>query len=215
VSTPRPSRYTYVTWLKPILSGEGQCYFAPWFKTRNQYEKVPSDFNLASWNADHTALLNKRAAELQAQGWTVRLENQNKFTIAGKATTLGGKVDIIATKPGKLLVSDAKTGQQRNSDFHQVLIYLFAIPIAFPDLVAGRTLSGEVAYRDRVVPVGAEYFKPERRKEILDLLARLGDDTPPAPVPSGHECSFCDITATDCTVRFGEGKAVDLFTSEF
>ena len=215
MAKPRPGRYTWVTWLTPLLAGEAQCEFAPWFKSRFQYDKVPSDFNLASWSADHTALLNKRVVQLRSEGWTVQVENANKFTVAGKATTLAGKVDIIATKPGRLLVSDAKTGQQRNSDFTQVCLYLFAIPMAFPDLAKGRTLEGEVCYKDRVVPISAELFKPERRQEILDVLAMIGSDIKPMPIPSRAECAFCDITAADCNVRHGEGKAVDLFTSEF
>ncbi len=215
MATARRSNYTWVTWLKPILSGEGQCEFAPWFKSRFQYDKVPSDFNIASWNADHTALLKKRVAELEREGWTVQVENRNKFTINGKATTLAGKVDIIATKPGRLLVSDAKTGQQRNSDFHQVLVYLFAIPMAFPDLAQGRVLAGEVAYKDRVVPVPADFLKPERRQEILNVLAMIGSSKAPPKAPSQAGCQFCDISAVDCDARFAEGSNVDLTTSEW
>ena len=212
----RQNRYTWVTWLKGLLSGEEQCQWQPWFKSRFKYEKVPSGFDLASWNADHTALLNKRVTDLRREGWTVQVENQNKFTIVGKSTVLSGKVDIIATKPGLLLVSDAKTGQQRNSDFHQVLLYLFAIPIAFPDLVVGRSMRGEVCYKNsRIVDVPANLLKPERRKEILDVLAMIGSDVEPEKVPSQNGCAFCDIGPQDCDKRMGEGAAVDVLTSEF
>jgi hypothetical protein len=55
--------------------------------------------------------------------------------------------------PGHLLIVDAKTGRQRESDFWQVLTYLYAQKLESPQVFAGDVV-GEVHYKaGNVVPV--------------------------------------------------------------
>ena len=215
-TTQRPgAAYSWVTWLTPILAGQGQCTFQPWFKAHFKYEKVPSTFDLAAWSADHNAMVSARATKLRAEGWAVSVENQNSFKVVGKAGVVAGKMDIVAMRGDQVRVEDGKTGQQTNKDWWQVLLYLFLFPLAFPDRAKGKTLSGAVIYKkDVIVPVTIEELTPERRSEIVDLIQAIGGEKPEA-IPSEAECRWCDITAADCPVRFGEGSAVPILTSEF
>lgn len=206
---------SWVTWLTPILAGQSQCLFQPWFKAHFRYEKAPSTFDLAAWSADHTAMVNARATELRAQGWTVTVENQNSFRVKGKAGVVSGKMDLVAMRGTEVWIEDAKTGQQTHKDWWQVLLYLMLFPLAFPNRASGKTLSGAVLYKKGVVvPVTIEELTPGRRKDIVDLIQQIGGAKPEA-TPSEADCRFCDITTADCPVRFGEGKAVPILTSEF
>jgi len=207
--------YTWVTWLTSLLAGDAQCFFAPWFKSRHTYEKVPRDFDVAAWTAEHTAMVRKRVAELKADGWTCTVENQNQFRIVGKSTTLAGKMDIVAVQGERILVIDCKSGQQRDSDWWQVLIYLFVLPMTKPTLTAGRIVEGEVTYKSRSVPVPPEMLTEARRTDLIDLLRLMASPNAPEAVPSAHGCNFCDIPKSECPVRFGEGTKVDILTSEF
>ena len=201
--------------MTPILAGQGQCLFQPWFKAHFRYEKAPSTFDLAAWSADHNALVSKRVATLRSEGWAITVENQNSFKVNGKSGTVAGKMDIVASRGDQIRIEDGKTGQQTNKDWWQVLVYLFLFPLAFPDRAKGKTLSGAVLYKkDVIVPVTMEELTPVRRAEIVDLIQKIGNGKPDA-TPSDAECRFCDITSADCPVRFGEGAAVQLMTSEF
>ena len=59
MTTPRTAPYLYVTWISRYLTGDKSCFWACWFKGNFQgYEKMPSDFDSARWNMEHTDLLN-------------------------------------------------------------------------------------------------------------------------------------------------------------
>lgn len=222
--TPRGGLpYIWVTWLTRLLAGSNQCLWAPWFKARNRYEKVEDpDFKKAEWTAQHTALVQQTAAALTEDGYTCRIENQNAFRLKGTGAILGGKPDIIAFRVSHVLIVDAKSGGQHDSDWWQVLVYLFAVPLAFKDDCQGRTITGMVAYkpvregeRPRMVPVPE--LSADRRADIVKMLHSVGKDAVDSPkqVPSQAECRFCDIGKQDCDQRSGEGAGVDIFTSEF
>ena len=48
---------TWVTWLSKLLAGENSCEWASWFKAHHEsgsYQKVPSTFDQAAWQMEHT-----------------------------------------------------------------------------------------------------------------------------------------------------------------
>ena len=72
---PRTSPYMYVTWIPRYLTGDKSCLFAAWFKANHQgYAKMPSDFNSAKWNMEHTDLMNELVAELEERGCELFIE---------------------------------------------------------------------------------------------------------------------------------------------
>lgn len=192
--------YCWVTWLTGLLAGDKHCLFAAWYRAHFKYEKRRDDnFDSAAWSAAHNALVLKRKAELEADGWTVTVEGQNDFKLKGKAALLAGKPDLIAVRKGEALVVDCKTGRPRNSDFWQVLLYLLALRFTRPGLPP---VSGEVCYPDSPLTVVRDDLTPAREGQIYALLRDVGSDDRPETTPSKHECSFCDIA--DCADRFVE-----------
>src|SRR3977135_4475098 len=120
-TTPRAGKpYCWVSWVRKVLAGEGQCQYQPWLKAHFRYDKrLDTNFNLAAWTRDHTVLVEARATELRADGWTVTLEAENAFKLHGNTAILSGQPDLIAVRDDAALVVDGKTGQQRHSDFWQ------------------------------------------------------------------------------------------------
>ena len=55
-------------------------------------------------------------------------EDHNKFSLPGKAATLGGVADIVAVRGDEGLIVDCKSGKQRDSDAFQVLAYMLVLP---------------------------------------------------------------------------------------
>jgi hypothetical protein len=203
VSTRRGSGYTWATWITPVLSGDAQCVFAPWFQSHYTFEKVTrDDFKLAQWKVDHTNMVRARTVRLLQEGWTVYLESQNKFTLQGTRLTLAGKPDLVAVRGADARVIDCKTGKRRDSDGWQVCVYLYALPHAHPAITKGHQLTGEVQYRDGSVFLPA--LEPSSRAHLLQLLTRLGDPTPPGKVPSASECRCCPLPADECPERVEE-----------
>ena len=191
-STHRPFPFIWPTWITGLLAGDKQCRWAAWYRAHYRYEKRPDqNFDSAAWTASHNALVQRRKAALEADGWRVTLEGQNDFKLVGRTAVLSGKPDLLAFKDGQALVSDEKTGKKKNADFWQVLIYMLALPRKRSDLVR---LRGEVVYSDDlVVPVAPEELTPQRSEQIFAMLRLVGGDEPPERVPSENECSFCDI----------------------
>ena len=216
MTTRRDNSYIWVTWITGLLSADKHCEWAAWFRAHFQdYAKVPSTFDLATWKAAHGGMVRDRAGQLKADGWTVYVEDQNKFSLAGKAATLGGVADIVAVRDGEGLVIDCKSGRQRDSDSFQVLTYMMVLPYthaACKDV----PLAGEVQYRDASVHIAPEQLTDEMRWLIRGVIERVGGTVPAVKVPSFSECRFCDLTAADCAERVDEavnGEAVehDLF----
>ena len=89
----------WVTNITKLLSGEDLCQWAAWFKTRHWFDPAPSDFDGTKWRMDHAALLRKEAADLTADGYTVTMEDQNKFLIKG--TTASTSFAAGCRPPGR------------------------------------------------------------------------------------------------------------------
>jgi hypothetical protein len=201
--------YIYVTWLAKLLGGQ-QCLWSAWFKAHFKYEKFEEQaLDLVQWNREHSELMAARQRELEAQGWTVTTEEQNSFKLEGAAAVVAGKPDIIATKPGQVLVVDGTTGRMRDSDVWQLLFFLFAVQKARPDLKGD--LVGEVQYKsDDCYTFAAADLTPEHLKYIVSLIKVISSDTAPARVPSRDECKRCNIGVADCPQRVTEQRTTTL-----
>jgi hypothetical protein len=94
-------------------------------------------------------LVEKTAEALRNEGWTVSVEDQNRFSRRGKRTnaTIAGKPDLIAVKSDVVRVIECKTGAPRGSDCMQVLIYMLLLPYVRSEC-KGRRVYGEVRYND-------------------------------------------------------------------
>ena len=126
--------YIWVTWLTKLLVGENSCEWAAWFRSQHEswsWNKVPSTFDQAAWQMEHTVRLNDSRQYWEELGCTVLTEGQNSFVLRGKSAALGGRPDLIAWKDGSGTVIDIKTGQPSPSHSVQVMIYMYAIPKAF------------------------------------------------------------------------------------
>jgi hypothetical protein len=159
---------------------------------------------------DHTALMATVRRRLEENGWRVFVEDQNEFKLRGQVADVAGKADIIATMPGHLLVADGKTGKPRDSDWWQVVIYLFAVGLARPDLLATNgqpnEVEGEVVYYGKSIRIPLTEVSEERRDAIVRLVKVVGGATPPARAPSRRECERCTIGYADCPQRWREDQ---------
>ncbi len=207
--------YLYASWMAKRLAGETQCEWSLWFQSRYKYDKVQDGFDLAAWSAEHDALVGSRAKELEAAGYTVTTENANYFQLKGQTAIIAGKEDLIARKPGYCIVLDGKTGQQRNSDWHQVLIYAAVLPLIWHS--GSMRISGEVFYKDgKRVQIDPEELTAERKQAIFSLAKQVGSATdPPKRTPSPNECRFCSIGKNDCPERMDDMAAAVSETSLF
>lgn len=197
--------YIWVTWLAKLLGGN-QCVWSAWFKAHYKYEKYEEMAgDLAEWNKDHTRLMAARRRALEAEGWTVTVEDQNAFKLEGAAAIVAGKPDLVATKGDRVLVVDGKTGRQRDSDIWQVLLYLFAVPKSRRDLPLN--LEGEVHYKNGDIALTPAELTPARMAAIVALVKTIGSPTAPAKAPSRAECRRCNIGAKDCPQRVADTKA--------
>lgn len=212
--TPSPGRpirrdglkYTWVTWAAKILGGH-QCEYSIWFKSTFDFAKRPDPDreHLVHWNAEHNAMMREHRALLEENGWTCRSEVPFKLT--GKRAILAGKEDLVATMPGRILIVDGKTGRQKDSDFFQVLLYLFA-RLHQPHREEGLStkLAGEVLYKGgQTVPVriaDVERHEPA----IIRLMEVVAGDTPPKANPDKWECARCPIHREDCPSRYSDSQ---------
>lgn len=198
--------YIWVTWLSKLLGGN-RCVWSAWFKAHFKYEKFEEQAsNLVEWNRNHTRLMAQCRAQLEADGWTVSEEEENAFRMEGTAAVVAGKPDIVAVKPGRVLVVDGKTGRERDSDIWQVLLYLYAVPKSRPDLTG--TLEGEVHYPNGEISLTTDELTLERMSEIVALVKAIAADEPPKKVPSRAECQRCNIGRQDCPQRVMEARPI-------
>ncbi len=201
MATPRDAPYVWATWITRLMAGEANCEWATWFRAHHTYDKLPSDFNLAKWTVEHTALLRDHATALRADGYSVFVEEQNAFKIRGqREVTLSGKPDIVALRDNTVTIIDCKTGQPRHSDHIQVLVYILILPYVRA-VWKGRTLHGRVQYKDHAVEIPETAVDTDFRALFRRTMAQVGGDAALPRVPSHAECRFCDISRRDCPQR--------------
>ena len=197
----REHPYIWATWLPRLLTGENSCEWAIWFKAHYvEWTRQPSDFDQAEWLMRHTALLNQQRREWEACGHNVSVEAQNAFRLRGKTATLAGRPDLVVLDDRDATIIDVKTGQERPWHRVQVMIYQYALPLTLPQYRNVR-IGGEVIYPSHTVRVPRGALPGQFIEDLGSLIRRLAADTPPKRVPSARECSFCEISASDCPER--------------
>jgi CRISPR/Cas system-associated exonuclease Cas4 (RecB family) len=213
---PRTGKpYVYVTWVTGLLAGTDQCKWKAWVKSHYKYtkgipgedpkEKASSERFLKQWIKNHDAMTNSRVPRLQAEGYTVRVEDDNSFKLAGESAILAGKPDIIATKDDAkfALVVDEKSGKEKPEHRWQVLIYMFALRITkLKDYI----IHGEIEHKDKSIPILAHELNKESTDHILNVVRLMGGPEPKA-TPSPGECRFCDIL--ECPYRYQTATTTD------
>jgi hypothetical protein len=190
----------YATWLSKLIIGDYSCEWAVWFKAHHIYKKISSDFASVQYKLKHTELLNHARAMLEAQGKFTSIESQNWFEIKGRAATLRGKPDLVVLGD-PCVICDAKTGQERPSDVAQVMIYMWALPYAYPKY---RGIDGLLIYRDHEASIPASSITEEFKDTLLKLIERIGSSDEAHKVPSYAECKYCDISKEECVDRVEE-----------
>jgi hypothetical protein len=212
----RNGPYIWVTWLTRLLVGENSCEWAAWFRTQHEswsWEKIPSTFDQVGWQLNHTALLAKVRSQLEDQGEIVFTENQNSFTLRGRTATLGGKPDLIASRGDRGVIIDAKAAQPSPSHHIQVMVYMYAVPIALQQY-RGVTFDGKVVYSDHEVEIPNSAIDQNFINNLAALILRLSSSVPARKVPSAMECGFCEIPSAVCSERvtgdvITEGETTD------
>lgn len=192
--------WIWVTWLTKFMALENACLWALWFKARFQYDKLPRGADLERWTQEHDALVQHRVRQLEADGYSVYVEDYNKFSVKGTSgATISGKPDIVAIKDSTAIFEDCKTGKRRASDHYQVLLYI-VLGNQLKALTGCEKLEGNVVYPDGVETVDlslTEHAKVELRK----LVSLIMSPTPPVAVASPRECLYCDISDYYCDDR--------------
>ena len=111
---------------------------------------------------------------------------------------LGGKPDLVVMRQdGAGTIYDVKTGQPRASDNAQVMIYMYALP--FINQFKGSAFDGRLVYGDNSeVEIPSDAVDDSFRSHLFGVIRRISDSEPARKVPSGLECSMCDLTLADC-----------------
>jgi len=184
------------------MAGEQACLWASWFKAHHQnFLKADSDFDLARWNIEHTRLLVRVRTELAARRAEVRVESRNSFQYTHACgAVLAGKPDIVAIEGMDAVVIDCKTGRPKVSDQLQVQIYMYVLPVCFPEL-ALYTVRGRVVYPANKVEIAPASVDAGFAGHLDYFMELIANEKPPFLAPSAGECRFCDITASDCPSR--------------
>ena len=194
--------YIWVTWLSRLLAGESLCAWAAWFKAHHVYKKRPSGFDFAPLNAQHSEMVLKRKEELTQAGYTVFIENQNKFDLTSRdgRIKIGGRPDLVAVRDQDYVIEDCKTRAMKYSHYWQVLTYMLLLPHAIPKF-QHKVFRGRVVYHQAHSEVHPDALSDEFKHRFRELVNKIGGDVPPARVPSPRECGWCEIAAVYCPER--------------
>ncbi|MFC1946089.1 PD-(D/E)XK nuclease family protein [Chloroflexota bacterium] len=210
MTTQRNGLYVHVSWLSKMMAGNYHCYWSPWFRARyTAYKKAPSDFQLALWIIEHTQLLTELIKERKGLIETTYVENQNNFKlITPSGLVISGKPDLITVdSDSRYKIYDAKTGQPRESDTIQVMLYMMCIS-SIPSKYNGKEISGCLVYKNhgrKDIPSTA--IGEEFRNSVSYFLNIIQSDTIPEKNPALMECRFCDIGEDDCPERHNPSEA--------
>lgn len=214
LTTARGEPYVWATWIAKLLAGESSCVWSTWVRAHFQTVKAATDFDVGSWQMDHSALLRKAVSEHEDQGFTVYVEGQNRFSLKGKAGTLSGKPDVVAVNEAVGWIIDAKTGAPRASDRIQVMVYMWALPRTNP-IFAGVHFTGKVVYKSGYNIVTADEIDSEFIRRVAELLKEVCGDAEPRKAPSFGECQYCPVTSSDCADRVDTPNIHEGVTDEF
>jgi len=204
---PRKIPNVWAKNLSKLLGGDDHCWYRAWYQahfwTAREELSAEDKARMDGYQIKHDAIANARAAELSADGWLIRMEDDAAFKMVGKTAELTGKPDVVAlsdrvTGDRGTLVVDAKSGKRRPADVWQVLIYMFALPLTW--LSDSGVMRGEVRYSDGAVEVPP--LRTGQAQQIVDGVRKLAAAEPPEATPSKWECEHCLIEG--CAVRYDE-----------
>ena len=84
---------------------------------------------------------------LEDDGYTVRVEKENRFCVDGACATVSGQPNLVVKKDIDITVMDVKTGTPRQWDIIQVMLYMFGLD-RYVTAWGHITLKGRVVYSD-------------------------------------------------------------------
>lgn len=188
------------TWLPKLIIGDITCRWSVWFMANHFYAKgIESDWS--DFRRRHNELVDRVRRERVSAGETVTLESQNTFRIRRGSVELKGTPDLVASRPDRITVIDAKSGQRRDSDAVQVKLYMACLPRYF-EKYRGTPVYGQVAYLNGPdVEIEPEEATGEFLADLGTWLDLIESDDAPAKVPSVANCRFCKVTKDDCPER--------------
>jgi len=196
--------YIFITWITKLLTGEQTCKWVAQLKSHhfaNSIPSVPSTFDSAKWNIEHTQLLHKTRKKLLSDWTEIFLESQNWFNLGERGknvATLSGKPDIVAVSGNKGLVIDVKAAKVSDSHVAQVMIYMYALPLALPQF-KDVSFDGKVVYQNgQEVFIESSKVDSGFREKLGDLIKELSSEEPAIKTPSFNECQFCPLTSEAC-----------------
>ena len=214
MATLRDQPFVWVTWLSAILSGATTCEWAVWFKAHHSFAKRPHDGDLAKYQMEHTALLMLVRERFRSDGYVVHTERQNEFKLRGSVGVLAGRPDLVAVKDKSAWVIDVKTRSLKVSHHVQVMLYMWALPKAFPRY-HGLRFDGRLVCPAGELDIPADEIDERFVRRTRDLLHQVCGDEPPMTSPSLGECRYCEITAEDCPDRMDGAETQEVETEEF
>jgi len=210
----RKQPFVWPSWISKLIAGEDHCFWKVWFKSHfTKFDKMPSDFNTASWVIKHTAMIRQRTEALERLGYRVMIEDQNSFSWDYKGAQVNGKPDIVAfgqeenfkgEMENESVIEDIKSGKCKTSDQVQVWLYQIILPKAMPEYESVR-FKGTVVYKPGVkdVPIPETIVDDASLKtEVINTIDKvIGPEMDARCTPSRGECRFWDITSADCAQR--------------
>jgi hypothetical protein len=189
------------------MAGTQRCAWASWFRAHFQnYDEVPSDFDFTEWRIEHTRMLEALSAERINAGEQVSVEEQNEIRLqTSNGAFVVGRPDLVATSQSGIVIYDVKTGRKRQSDKHQVLLYMYLLPLM--PRYSGSRPSGFVVYKDERVPLPASLLDQQWLERFGYFLNAVTGEAP-ARRERGEDCRFCEITRSDCCDRLEHRRRV-------
>ncbi|MET0742984.1 MAG: PD-(D/E)XK nuclease family protein [Microvirga sp.] len=205
-----PRAFIWVTWVTGLLAGTKRCEWAAWYRAHyKDYPKVAAQNAgmLTTWRRQHAKMVNARAELMERDGWAVTLEGDNAFKLEGRAATLSGKPDLIATREQIARVIDQKTGEAKEEHGWQVRLYMWALS----KIGNFKRIDGEVQYTDHSEEILADDFPPADVAKIPAVLQVVGGEIAPPRTPTIDECVFCDIAGCPDRLQQKVVNARELF----
>ena len=156
---------------------------------------MPSDFNSAKWNMEHTDLMNELVTELFEFGCEFFIEKQNSFRVesARPGSSLPGRQDGDIRR---------KNRQESASHIVQVQLYMYLLPKSEIKRWRDVKFEGVVVYADgseKRIP--ADSVDDAFVSRLAEFMRKMTSDMPPRRVPSLAECGFCELTPDGCPDR--------------
>lgn len=205
MARPREFPHVPVSYITKLMAGEAHCEWSAWFRSVHFFDKRPGrgDYSTSDHKVKHTKMLRRQKAELEAEGFTVTVEDANDFKVPGTYANLSCKPDIIAIRDDESLIVDLKSGVPYASHELQVRIYMWAVPRVVTRFV-GRKFRGLLVYEDDHHFIEHTTLTPQFVSDLGATIRKLVTVEPSHKTPSVRECRFCPVNDVDCKDRVQE-----------